>query len=58
MNGLRICTPELVRWGVDTEHVDQMCDLIAEALTATDPGNMAPRVREWRQVFNKLHYIT
>ncbi|SMX40269.1 serine hydroxymethyltransferase [Octadecabacter ascidiaceicola] len=58
MNGLRIGTPELVRWGVDMEHVDQMADLIAEALGSNDPSAMAPRVRDWRETFDKLHYIT
>jgi glycine hydroxymethyltransferase len=58
MNGLRIGTPELVRWGVDIEHVDQMADLITEALGSNDPSAMAPRVREWRETFDRLHYIT
>ena len=58
MNGLRFGTPELVRWGVDMEHVNQMADLIAEALGRNDPSAMAPRVREWRETFDKLHYIT
>ncbi|AKS47821.1 serine hydroxymethyltransferase [Octadecabacter temperatus] len=58
MNGLRIGTPELVRWGVDIEHVDQMADLITEALGSNDPSVMAPRVREWRETFDRLHYIT
>lgn len=57
MNGLRIGTPELVRWGVDMQHVDRMADLIAEALSSNDPSAMAPRVREWRETFETLHYI-
>ncbi len=58
MNGLRIGTPELVRWGVDLEHVDPLCDLIAEALISNDPAAMAPRVGQWRATFDQLHYIT
>ncbi|MDB4213371.1 aminotransferase class I/II-fold pyridoxal phosphate-dependent enzyme [Octadecabacter sp.] len=58
MNGLRIGTPELVRWGVDIGDVDQMCDLIAEALESQEPSSMAPRVRDWRETFRTLHYIT
>ncbi len=58
MNGLRIGTPELVRWGVDMKDVDPMCDLIAEALESHDPTSMAPRVRDWRETFKTLHYIT
>ncbi|MCF2905941.1 aminotransferase class I/II-fold pyridoxal phosphate-dependent enzyme [Octadecabacter sp. CECT 8868] len=57
MNGLRIGTPELVRWGVDMQHVDRMADLIAEALCSGDPSAMAGKVREWRQTFDELHYI-
>ena len=58
MNGLRFGTPELVRWGVDVEHVDPMANLIAEALGSNDPTSMAPRVRAWRETFDKLHYVT
>ena len=58
MNGLRIGTPELVRWGVDVPHVDQMADLIAEALASNDPSAMAARVRDWRQSFDRLHYVS
>jgi glycine hydroxymethyltransferase len=58
MNGLRFGTPELARWGVGMEHVDQMADLITEALVSNDPSAMAPRVRDWRETFDTLHYIT
>ncbi|MEN8841129.1 MAG: aminotransferase class I/II-fold pyridoxal phosphate-dependent enzyme [Octadecabacter sp.] len=58
MNGLRFGTPELVRWGVDVRHVDQMADLIAEALGCNDPTAMAPRVRDWRETFDRLHYVS
>ncbi|MDC1380572.1 aminotransferase class I/II-fold pyridoxal phosphate-dependent enzyme [Octadecabacter sp.] len=57
MNGLRIGTPELTRWGVDMGDVDQMCDLIVEALESQDPTSMVPRVRDWRETFKALHYI-
>lgn len=57
MNGLRIGTPELVRWGVDVEHVERMADLIAEALGSNDPGAMAGRVADWRQTFDRLYYV-
>jgi glycine hydroxymethyltransferase len=57
MNGLRIGMPELVRWGVDVQHVDRMADLIAEALSSNNPSAMAPRVRDWRGTFDTLHYM-
>ena len=58
MNGLRIGTPELVRWGMDVEHIDRMADLIAEALASNDPSAMASRVRDWRETFDQLHYVS
>lgn len=58
MNGLRIGTPELVRWGMDTGDIDHMADLIAEALDSNDPAAMASRVRVWRETFDRLRYVT
>ena len=57
MNGLRIGTPELVRWGVDMADVDPLADLIAEALVANDPAAIAPRTAALRARFDRLHYI-
>jgi glycine hydroxymethyltransferase len=57
MNGLRIGTPELVRWGVDIADVDPLADLIAEALSANDPAAIAPRTAALRARFDRLHYI-
>ncbi|MCT4682327.1 MAG: aminotransferase class I/II-fold pyridoxal phosphate-dependent enzyme [Roseicyclus sp.] len=57
MNGLRIGTPELVRWGVDIADVDALADLIAEALSANDPAAIAPRTAALRARFDRLHYI-
>ncbi|MHA7887326.1 aminotransferase class I/II-fold pyridoxal phosphate-dependent enzyme [Roseicyclus sp.] len=57
MNGLRIGTPELVRWGVDIADVDPMADLIAKALAANDPTTIAPRTATLRARFDRLHYI-
>jgi glycine hydroxymethyltransferase len=58
MNGLRIGTPELVRWGVDIADVDPLADLIAEALVANDLAAIAPRTAALRARFDRLHYIT
>ena len=57
MNGLRIGTPELVRWGVGPEHAGRMAALIADALRRDDPEALAPEVAAWRQTFDRLHYI-
>jgi glycine hydroxymethyltransferase len=57
MNGLRIGTPELVRWGVDTGDVDALADLIAEGLQANDPGAVAPRTAALRAGFDRVHFV-
>ena len=56
MNGLRIGTPELVRWGVGPEHAAELAALIFEGLTG-DPEAVAPRTRALRERFDHLHYI-
>ncbi|MCR9111659.1 MAG: aminotransferase class I/II-fold pyridoxal phosphate-dependent enzyme [Rhodobacteraceae bacterium] len=56
MNGLRIGTPELVRWGVGPEHADALADLISEALQGT-PEDVAPRTRAMREAFDRLHFV-
>lgn len=56
MNGLRIGTPELVRWGVGPEHAAELAALIFEGLTG-DPEAVSPRTRALRERFDHLHYI-
>ncbi len=57
MNGLRIGTPELVRWGVTPDHAEKLAGLIAHALTTNDPATLASEVSEFRQQFDQLHFI-
>ena len=57
MNGLRIGTPELVRWGMTTDHMPRLAQLINDALRANDPAGMAADVAKWRSKFDSLHYI-
>ena len=57
MNGLRIGTPELVRWGVTTEHAPRLAKMIAAALNADDPGNLAAETSAFRREFDTLHYV-
>ena len=54
MNGLRIGTPELVRWGMDESDAPQMATLIADALNGKDT---AEEVSNWRKSFDRLHFI-
>jgi glycine hydroxymethyltransferase len=58
LNGLRIGTPELVRWGVTADHTDQLADLIARALHSNTPGDLAEETRTLRQQFKTLHFVT
>ena len=57
MNGLRIGTPELVRWGVTAQNAPELASLIARALTSNDPEAVADETRALRQGFDTLHYI-
>jgi len=57
MNGLRIGTPELVRWGVTEDHAADLAALIAQALRSNTPETLAPRVAEWRKTFDRLHFV-
>jgi len=57
MNGLRIGTPELVRWGVTPDHAEKLAGLITRALTTNDPASLASEVAAFRQQFDQLHFI-
>jgi glycine hydroxymethyltransferase len=57
MNGLRIGTPELVRWGMSEEHMPELARLIAAALRANAPESLAGEVAQWRQSFDRLHFV-
>lgn len=58
MNGLRIGTPELVRWGMTAADADRMASLINDALRRPDPEALAPETAAWRRQFDRLHYVT
>ncbi|WP_371228769.1 serine hydroxymethyltransferase [Roseovarius sp. 2305UL8-3] len=57
MNGLRIGTPELVRWGVKAAHAERLAGLIAAALNSDTPETLLPEVSDWRQSFDRLRYV-
>ena len=57
LNGLRIGTPELVRWGVTPTNVAEIAILVARALRSNDPGQIAPETARLRGRFRDLHYI-
>lgn len=57
LNGLRIGTPELVRWGVTVADAPRLARLIARALTSNDATSLARDVADWRRTFDRLHYV-
>lgn len=57
MNGLRIGTPELVRWGVTVADAGRLGGLIAAALSSETPETLLPEVSEWRRSFDRLHFV-
>ena len=57
LNGLRIGTPELVRWGMTEADAPRLGRLIALALRGNDPAALLPEVSAWRQEFNRIHFI-
>ena len=57
MNGLRIGTPELARWGVTLDDVEELAQLLGGALRSNAPVGFAQRTRNMCAKFNKLHYI-
>ena len=54
MNGLRLGTPELVRWGMTSNDADRLAALIASGLAGED---VASQVAEWRQSYSKLCFV-
>ena len=57
MNGLRIGTPELVRWGMTVDDAPRLASLIARALRDENPAALAPEVSQWRHSFDRLHFV-
>ncbi len=57
LNGLRIGTPELVRWGVTEDDAQELGALIARALRSNRPGDLAEETRALRARFDTLHYV-
>ncbi len=54
VNGLRIGTPELVRWGMTSKDADRLAALISSGLAGED---ISAEVAEWRASFSTLHFM-
>jgi glycine hydroxymethyltransferase len=58
LNGLRLGTPEIVRWGMGPEHMPALARLIARAAQGNEaPEEIAPEVSEFRRKFRTLHFV-
>jgi glycine hydroxymethyltransferase len=57
LNGLRLGTPELVRWGMTPADMARLGALIARALHSDRPQDMAPEVAAWRATFDRVHFV-
>lgn len=57
LNGLRLGTPELCRWGMTERDMAQLASFIARALRSSTPETLASDVAEWRREFDQLHFI-
>lgn len=55
LNGLRLGTPELVRWGMTPDHAPRLAALIVAGLA--QGSAIAPEVAQWRKSFNRLHFM-
>jgi len=58
VNGLRLGTPEIVRWGMTEADMPRLADLIARAMLGPgDPRDLAGDVSAWRAGFDRLCYV-
>jgi len=57
LNGLRIGTPEIVRFGVTEDHTDGLAELIKRTLDSENPAEVAAETRALRAQFQKRHYL-
>jgi glycine hydroxymethyltransferase len=57
MNGIRLGTPELVRWGMTRGDAPRLANLIATALRSDRPEALSTEVAEWRRTFDRVHFV-
>jgi glycine hydroxymethyltransferase len=55
-SGLRLGTPEIVRWGMTVADMPELAALIVEGLLG-DPREVAPKTAAFRSRFTTLHHI-
>ena len=57
LNGLRIGTPEIVRFGMTPQHVPVFADLLVRVLNSNTPESLAPEVAKLRQEFGEMRFV-
>jgi glycine hydroxymethyltransferase len=58
MNGLRLGTPEIVRWGMTADDMPELAALIARGLRGNEPAEVvAADVTAFRRRFDRLHFV-
>lgn len=58
LNGLRMGTPEIVRWGMTPKDMPQVARFIADVLRGRRSAqSVAPEVAAFRSQFTRLHFI-
>ncbi len=57
LNGLRIGTPEIVRFGITPENLEPLVNLFVAALNSDTPEALAPEVADLRGRFADLHFV-
>jgi glycine hydroxymethyltransferase len=58
LNGLRMGTPELVRWGMGPDDMPELASFISDVLKGTRTAEtVAPEVAAFRRHFSTLHFV-
>lgn len=57
VNGLRMGTPEIVRFGMTERDMPELAELIVHGLGAQDPSAIAAQTRAFRERFTSLHFM-
>lgn len=57
MNGLRLGTPEAVRWGVTRDDAPELAALIADAIASDAPESLALHTAEMRGRFDTIRFV-
>jgi glycine hydroxymethyltransferase len=57
VNGLRLGTPEIVRWGMTADDMPELARFIADSLAGAAPRSLAADVTTFRRRFSSLHFM-